>query len=243
MKIVIIGDSHTAPLQRGLQALRAESSPALRDDLWIVQPLGGGHLLPFPFFKAQPGHIEITQPEYRPNILRLPMGAHADARWHGFSGALHTARVFRHADWARHALPGTDDAGVPVSTSLLGRLVDDDQRHVMGLLEAMQALKLNPFVIEGPRPFRHHPAVPTVGARKVLAIDLFFRARMKRWRAYKAIPVAELPPDVLDKDGFMRDDLRNSLTDPHHGNTAFGRRMVLQAAKVVSSPVKAEAGS
>lgn len=235
MKIIILGDSHTAQLQRGVEALQAENAPALRGQQWIVRPLGGGHLLPFPFFKAHADHIAITQPEYRKNIVRLPLKVHPDAQWHGFSGALHTARVFRHDDWARHALPGMDGPGIPVSTSLLGRLVDDDQRHVMALLTEMQARGMNPFAIEGPRPFRHHPAISTVGAQKVIAIDLFFRQRMKRWLAAKGIPVAELPQDVMAEDGFMRDELRNSLNDPHHGNAAFGRRMILQAAAVIAA--------
>ncbi|HJV68285.1 hypothetical protein [Ideonella sp.] len=235
MKVVIIGDSHTAQLHRGIQALQAEDAPALHGQEWIVRPLGGGHLLPFPFFRARADHIAITQPEYRKNIHRLPLKSHPDARWHGVSGALHTARVFRHADWARHALPGMDGPGIPVSGSLLGRLVDDDQRHVMALLIAMQSLGMNPFVIEGPRPFRHHPAIPTVGAHRVIAIDSFFRERMKGWLAAKRIPVAELPQDVFDEDGFMRDELRNRLDDPHHGNAAFGRRMILEAARVIAT--------
>ena len=234
MKVVIIGDSHTAQLHRGLEALRSEDAQALRGHEWIVRPLGGGHLLPFPFFKAHPDHIAITQPEYRKNIHRLPLRPHPDAKWHGVSGALHTARVFRHADWAAHVLPGTPGPGIPVSASLLGRLVDDDQRHVKALLTHMQALGLNPFVIEGPRPFRHHPAIQAIGMQKVAAIDSFFRQRMKRWLSAQGIPVAEVPSELFDEDGFMCDDLRNSPEDPHHGNTAFGRRMILQAAKVIA---------
>jgi hypothetical protein len=235
MKIVIIGDSHTAQLHRGIEALRAEDAQALRGHDWIVRPLGGGHLLPFPFFKAHADHIAITQPEYRKNIRRLPLRTHPDARWHGVSGALHTARVFRHPDWAAHVLPGMEGSGIPVSASLLGRLVDDDQRHVKALLTHMQALGLNPFVIEGPRPFRHHPAIQAVGAQRVIAIDSFFRERMKRWLGAQRIPVAELPSDLFEEDGFMRDDLRNGLADPHHGNIAFGRRMIIQAAEVIAA--------
>ncbi|MGM9486046.1 hypothetical protein [Ideonella sp. YS5] len=235
MKVVIIGDSHTAQLHRGILALQAEDAPALREHEWIVRPLGGGHLLPFPFFKAHGDHIAITQPEYRKSIHRLPLKPHPDARWHGFSGALHTARVFRHPDWARYSVPGTDIPGIPLSSSLLGRLVDDDQRHVMALLLAMQSLGMNPFVIEGPRPFRHHPAIQTVGAQRVIAIDGFFRERMKRWLSAQRIPVAEVPSDLFEEDGFMRDDLRNGLDDPHHGNAAFGRRMILQALDVIAA--------
>jgi len=235
VKIVVTGDSHTAQLQQGLLQLQAEDAPALRGQEWVIRPLGGGHLLPFPFFKAQADHIVITQPEYRKSIHRLPLKPHPDARWHGFCGALHTARVFRHADWARHALPGMEGPGIPVTASLLGRLVDDDQRHVKELLVQMQALGMNPFVIEGPKPFRHHPAIPVVGARRVIAIDSFFRERMKRWLAGQGIPMVELPPEVVDADGFMRDELRRSLEDAHHGNAEFGRLMVIQAAKLLVS--------
>jgi hypothetical protein len=72
MKIIILGDSHTAQLQRGVEALQAENAPALRGQQWIVRPLGGGHLLPFPFFKAHADHIAITQPEYRRTSFACP---------------------------------------------------------------------------------------------------------------------------------------------------------------------------
>jgi hypothetical protein len=235
MRILITGDSHTGPLQRGLQLLTRDRPERLRGHELHVRPLGGGHLLPFPFFRERAGHLEITQPEYRRNIVRLPLPDLA-ADWIGMSGPLHTARVFRHPDWTLHALPDEPaEAGAPVSWSLLGRLVEDDQRHVKDFLLSIREQGMRPFVIEGPRPFRHHPAVATTGAAKIARIDAFYRDRMRRWLAAAHIPVVAIPEALLDTDGFMDDALRNRLDDHHHGNADFGMRMIEQTIALLET--------
>ena len=225
MKILITGDSHVGPLQRGIDLLRREKAACLDAAEVVVRPLGGGHLLPMPFFKMKGGRIEITQPEYRTRMERYPPPDVADADFHGISAPLHTARVFRHEQWRDYALAGEAE-GIPVSDALLARLVDDDQRQVMAFFKALVALGLRPFAIEGPRPFRHHPAVAVLGAPKVLRIDRFYRERMRAWLAAEGIAQVDIPPELMDADGFMLETMSKDASDAHHGNERFGARMV-----------------
>lgn len=225
MKILVTGDSHTGPLQRGIELLKREKAACLASAELVVRPLGGGHLLPTPFFKTKAGRIEITQPEFRTRMERYPPPDVADVDFHAISAPLHTARVFRHEQWRDHALAG-EGAGIPVSDALLRRLVDDDQRYVMAFLQALVELGLRPFAIEGPRPFRHHPTVAVVGAEKVMRIDRFYRERMRGWLDAQGIPHVDVPADLVDADGFMRDEMAKDVSDAHHGNERFGARMV-----------------
>lgn len=227
MKIVITGDSHTGPLQRGIELMQREGGARLDGVRIVIRPLGGGHLLPQPFFKIDAGRIRITQPEFRTRMEHYPPPDGADADFHALSAPLHTARVFRHPAWRDYALPG-DEAGIPISTALLGRLVDDDQRHVMAFLKAMAQVGLRPLAIEGPLPFRHHPAVQAMGAEKILRIDRFYRDRLRAWLQSERIPVVAVPQDLVDEQGFMRDDMAKDATDAHHGNERFGARMIEQ---------------
>lgn len=226
MKILVTGDSHTGPLQRGLDLLKRESAAKLAAHQIVIRPLGGGHLLPYPFFKARADHIEITQPDYRSRLERLPVPDVPGVDWYGVCAPLHTARVMRHEQWRNYAPEGVGGDGIPVSKALLARLVDDDQRHVMALLKAMIALGMRPFAIEGPRPFRHHPAIAVVGAERVTHIDRFYRARMLAWLDAEGIPVVRIPADLVDEEGFMLDDMRKDISDAHHGNERMGARMI-----------------
>jgi hypothetical protein len=226
MKILVTGDSHTGPLQRGLTLLQRDEPKRLAGHEVLIRPLGGGHLVPFPFFKARGDHLHITQPEYQVRLKRLPLPDVPDVDWYGVSAPLHTARVFRHEDWRDHVLEGEGGDGIPVSNALLGRLVDDDQRQVMAFMKALAALGLKPFAIEGPRPFRHHPAVAVVGAARVARIDRFYRERMMAWLVSEGFPVVRIPAALVDADGFMIEAMRKGPDDAHHGNEKFGVHMI-----------------
>jgi len=226
MKILVTGDSHTGPLQRGLALLQRDAPAKLARHEIVIRPLGGGHLLPFPFFKAREDHLHITQPDYQERLKRLPLPDVPGVDWYGISAPLHTARVFRHEQWRDYALEGEDGDGIPVSDALLARLVDDDQRQVMAFMKALAGLGLRPFAIEGPRPFRHHPAVPVVGAARVARIDAFYRQRMLAWLGAEGFPVVRIPAALVDAEGFMVEAMRKGPDDAHHGNEKFGARMI-----------------
>lgn len=239
MKILITGDSHTGPLQRGLHLLQRDAPAKLAGHEIVVRPLGGGHLLPFPFFKAREDHLHITQPEYQVRLKRLPLPDVTGVDWYGVSAPLHTARVFRHEQWRDYALEGEGGDGIPVSGALLARLVDDDQRHVMAFMKALAALGLRPFAIEGPRPFRHHPAVPVVGAARIARIDGFYRARMLEWLRTEGFPVVRIPGTLVQADGYMVDAMRKGPDDAHHCNEKFGRRMIEEMLACLGASAKA----
>ena len=223
MNVLIVGNSHAGPLRRGLNALQPQhASTDCRIRIW---PLAGGHVLARPFFVEADGRARLTHPAITAPFKVLPPMAQVFDSY-GFSGPLHTARVFRHPDWQRFDLNVPAD-GAPVSSALMRRLALDDQGPMLQLIQIFLRRRLPVFVVESPRPFRHHAAVARLGSRKVAQIDLAYRTTIKRWLADHGVPCIEVPADTVDADGFTLDAFRHeNPSDEHHGNPAFAQKMM-----------------
>ncbi|MBV8474743.1 MAG: hypothetical protein JO234_15105 [Hyphomicrobiales bacterium] len=232
MKVIITGESHTAALFMGQKQIVKEGKIPLQDIL--IRPLGGGHLLREPFFVDQGDHAEITQPELRRNYERLPLAAQAGERIvYGLCAPLHTARVWRETDWRSFAPLGHEVDETPVSPGMLRRVVLDDQRYVLDLIDIFARTKTEVFVIEAPRPFRHHPALKQIRPAVALAVDRAYRAAMRAELAARSVPIVSAPAATVDDKGFTREEFGRP-DDPHHGNMRFGRLMMLEVDKFVA---------
>ena len=227
--VFVIGDSHTGALQRGLDLLVQRRPEDARLAALRVKPFGPAHLMCEPFFERAGSSLAMLPPAFRQRVPRIPTPdvAPGTRPLHALCAPLHTARVFRSLDWQRFDPPGVDAGGAPVSAAMMARLVDDDQRHVKDFVEALQAIELPLVVMEPPRPFAHHPTVQAVGAAKVVAIDAFYRGRMRAWLAGRGIGVVDIPPESVAPDGLMHAEYRNpSDEDQHHGSPQFGAIMI-----------------
>jgi len=226
---MITGDSHCGALKHGHTTLVREGQ-ALQAEI-DVRFLGGGHLLPTYFFEDRGDHAEITEPEYRAQCTRLPP-AGEPLDFLGLSGPLHTVRLWykdwsAHTPWAVPAGPGKPPLHL-LSDALVAEIIDDDTREMLRLLEVLQR-SVKVFVVEPPRPFRHHPGLKRHGAERLMALHTRYRAQMVAKLGALGVPIVGIDPDWVDADGYMRPEFRSTReNDPHHGNLEFGRQMILR---------------
>lgn len=220
MTIFFTGDSHCGALRGGVVALLERGEIA--EDGLLVVPIGPGNVLAEPFFVDAGDHLRIVHEQARGGVRQLPLPRN-DVTAYGITGPLHATRVYRHPDWVSYALLADDCDAIPVSAALFRQVVLDDQLYILNMLRALQRLGLPVFVVEAPRPFRHHPAVTQIGAQRVLAIDRLYRGIIRSELDAIGILVVDVPPETLDDDGFTRDEFRSLLEgDVHHANGAFG---------------------
>lgn len=239
MRVLLTGDSHTAALNRGHQALLAGGLWPGAVDL-TIRPLGAGHLTRDAFFVDRGDHAELVTPEYRRQFDRLPLASDGPGVVYGLSAPLHSVRIWRHPGW-RHRVPAalrSDPGGAePVSSGLVRRIVLDDQRHILALIEILLRTRRGVFVVEAPFPFRHHPALRDTAPDVVLHLDEVYRRTIGQELQALGVPVVSVPRDCLD-GGFMRDDFAQT-GDPHHGNAAYGRLMMERVAALLIDPASA----
>lgn len=235
---MITGDSHTAALQTGLDVLIAQENWPKEQEIKIKR-IGGANNLLIPFFIDRGDRAELI---YRRHVKRLPV-AEEDGQYdyYGFCGPLHASNLWRRqghwpsfTPFARKVEGNRDLA--PVSTALLKQAVFQEQSHTMQLLELLQRVGTKLFVIEGPRPFRHHRILSKVSPETVIYIDTFYKNLLREWLHSKDIPIIEVPNQCYDEEGFMHDKFRvPAENDMLHGNEEFGALMMQEALKFLQS--------
>lgn len=224
MKVFITGDSHTGALNRGLVSLSQKG--ALAPDLSIhIRPLGGGHLLPTPFFEDAGTHATIIEPEYTKHIAQLPpAGGDFDAI--GLSMPLWPMRVVHQLVWDNWSL-GEVAGRKPMSKAVFKELVKADQKYVLQLAELLQRSGVKVLAISAPRLFRDHNVLRFIPEAQGLHIFETFRELQCAELKKRKIDIIDVPDACLDADGFMRPEFRHEdPKDEHHANAAFGELMI-----------------
>jgi hypothetical protein len=232
MKVLIVGDSHTGVLNQARREMARAGTLPEGIDL-DIRPLAGGPTLARPFFEEIDGVAHMTEPGIKARMRRLPPEGEAyDVI--ALSGPLHSVRVWRNMDWARHRLEPTEGFA-PVSAALFRRLVMDDQGPMLRLALLLQKHVRSVLVIEPPRPFRHHPSVEALGADMVLDLDRRYRAIVREWLGAHGVGTVDVPAHCIGPDGFMKAEHRSGkATDPHHGSSAFGALMLDALARALA---------
>ena len=225
MKILITGDSHTAALQRGLKALRAQG--ALREGVEVsVTPLGGGHVLPTPFWRDAGDHAEIIAPGYRAQFTRLPPQQPAPDVL-GLCMPLWPMRILHRMAGEKLALADRVADHATVSKAVFRQLVQADQQHVLGLIDLFNRIRMPCVALSPPVLFADHKVLARYPAAQALRVFDTYRAIMLTELAARDVPVIDLPPEARQADGFMRPDFRHdNPQDAHHANAAFGALMI-----------------
>jgi len=228
MKIFVTGDSHTAALKTGADLLISQGD--VPQDCQIdVQQLGGGISMTTPFFIDRGDFAEMTHEKHLRRIKRLPF---ADEQqyydWYGICGPLHATRIWRNKDYWQNYTPFTPEGGqAPVSASLLRHVVVQEQHYTMQLLELLKRVGVKVFVIEAPKPYKHHPILELVNQDIIAYVDEFYRKVMREWLASKDVPVIDVPGACYDADGFMHEAYRHdNPADGYHANKQFGAVMI-----------------
>jgi len=233
MKIFLTGDSHLAALGAGYKAMQAENDPALNGVDFVIRPLGNGGFMSEPFFEDAGSYALITHPEFKKYIGRIP-AAGEDFDWIGVCGPFLSARIYRHRAWSNYS-PTFEPNKAPITPALLRQISLDDIAQQMALLDLLLREGYKVFVFEGPHLFRHTPALQNMGSEMVRAIDATHRSVVREELARRPrIRVVDIPDECLDGDGFMRDELRKGLDDPHHANSLFGEIMMREIVKALA---------
>jgi len=235
MKIIITGDSHTAALRSGADMLAGLGD--LPQDVQIdIKRLGRGGSLRTPFFIDRGNYAEMIDQTHQKRITRLPFSDEQESYgYYGICGPLHTIRLWRNNDYWQKYTPFTMQCGqAPVSTSLLRHIVLQDQLYIMQLVELLKRVGANVFVIEAPKPYRHHPILELVDPNVITHIDSFYRKVIRECLAALDVPVIDIPKACYDADGFMLDAFRHdNQTDGYHANKEFGAIMIKQIIEVL----------
>lgn len=227
MKVLITGDSHTGALKSGQNLLVSKGEWPEEIDL-TISFFGNAKFFPTPFFVDKGDYAEICNVEYRKQYARFP-----PPKWgecdvvYGFSGPLHTLRVSRSQAWSKFVPASLVVNEAPISNALLHRAILDDCRYLLGFIDIILRTSKKLFVIEPPRPFKHHRTLKLIRPDVFSYVDRYYRDFIKQELSARNVPIIEVSPECYDEEGFMLDCYRHlNEKDMHHGNAEFGELMM-----------------
>ena len=220
MNVLISGDSHIGALRRVHDVVELKCNHGLD-----FKALGTGRKMSTEFFEEKSGFVEITDEIYRKNFKQFPPDNDSyDVI--GIAAPFHTTRVWRDSLWSEFKPWCIDGNRKPLSDAVVLKIIEADVHYVMKFIKVVSR-NSSLFIIEAPKPFRHHSAVKSNGSELVSYIDGVYRQYVKRWLEDLDIPVLTVEPEWYDSDGFMLDQYRaDNKNDMHHGNLAYGRLML-----------------
>lgn len=225
MKILVTGDSHVGALNRGLMQLSVAGKTDRSVEISIL-PLGGGHLLPTPFFRDAGDHAEIVEPEYRRNMPRLPpVSPQYDAIV--LSMPLWPMRLQHVITWQKFALAEHLKGRKTISHLAFKTLVLQDQKYVLELIDLLNRSGVLVAAIAPPRLFRDHSTLKHLPATQALTCFDTYLQIMRAELEARSVSVIDLPSKCCDAEGFMLQKFRHEdPEDGHHANADFGALMV-----------------
>ncbi|PPD40155.1 MAG: hypothetical protein CTY16_18160 [Methylobacter sp.] len=237
MKILITGDSHTSALKLGADRLISQGGLPYGYQV-DLKPIGTGGTFTAQFFLDKGDFVEMKN-QRNPNLVkRLPVATEeGNYDYYGITGMLHTHRVWRYNNyWTKFTPFCTASDLAPVSTSLLRHIVLNDQQYPLQMIDVLKRAGVKVFVIETPKPYKHHPILEQVDKEVITYIDTFYKSVIKEWLASNGIPVVNIPANCYDADSFMLEAFRNeNPKDSHHANLAFGEVMIKEILAFLKS--------
>lgn len=228
MKILVTGDSHTAALKLGADRLQAERAIPARVNI-DVQQLGGGMSLTESFFIDKGDHAEMIRDEHQRRIKRLPVANDQEQYdYYGICGPLHTIRLWRNKEYWQKFTPFAPHGDkAPVSAGLLRYVIEQDQRYILQLVELLKRVGVGVFVVEPPKPYRHHSILELVDDDVIMYLDKYYRNTIRKKLVAWQVPIVDVPAACYDADGFMLERYRHDNPEDHyHGNVEFGALMI-----------------
>lgn len=227
MKVLITGDSHAGTLQRGRKLLVSKGEWPEQVDL-MIQPFGGGHIFPTPFFIDKGDHAEICNKDFRKQFKRFPPEKMENGDViYGLSGPLHTARIRRSRAWSEFVPTQFAVDEAPISNALLNKVILDDCQYLLKFIDVILRTQKKLFVVEAPRPFKHDSALTSIRPEVFSYFDNYYRGLIKQELKLRNVPVIAVGPECYDEDGFMLECYRHPREDDmHHGNAEFGELMM-----------------
>lgn len=227
MKVLITGDSNTGALKRA-QTLLVEQNQWPDDiEMEIVQ-IGRSGVFYTEFFIDQRDHVEIVKMEKHNRISRLPrIPSSSESELYGICAPFFSSRIWRNEDWARFAPITIAKSEFPISKGMFRQIVLDDKQYVLSFIDTLQRVGAKLFVVEAPRPFRHHQAFDAIPKATIAYVDQAFREVIREELDARSVPVVSIPSECYGEDGLMLDVYHSDAEgDVLHGNAEFGRLML-----------------
>jgi len=225
LNALLIGDSHITALLKAHIAMRKRGE--LDPDVTIaLKRIGGGHILPTPFFVNEGDVARITDPEYVLTFRQLPPKARRFGTI-GLSMPLWPLRVMYKLVGEKICI-GTGTPGLrPMSHGLFKRMVLEDQRYVIELIEILNRSGTRVLAVAPPALFRDHPILSFHPAHDALRMFSTYQEIMFGVLERHGVHVIKVPGECLDAEGFMLQKFRHpDPEDTHHANAAFGKIMI-----------------
>lgn len=234
MKILVTGNSHTATLSKGYRSRNEQAQGDGQDAELFFAPLGRSAYFHEDFFAKRRRRVVITHPQMRRRVHRF--APEDPYEWYALCCPMVSTRLLRSRQtWETFDLPDETTGRAPMSQTLLNQILDQDQRQACGFARSLARLGLRVVVVEPPRLFRHVPVAKRLGAERCLEVDRLLRGRAREILERSNIPVATVPEEAVDEDGFMKDELSEGAANYWHGNAAFGDLMVTSLLATVQS--------
>ncbi|MBN8189911.1 hypothetical protein JF540_24805 [Salipiger thiooxidans] len=237
-QLTITGNSHTIALNQGLRQVPEAAGVT-------VFGLGAGVYETEAFSATEAGRVVLTQPVYAENLVRFTGQDHiAPDRLWGICMGTHNPRLYGDRIWTGAAAPSAlaGDGQRPVSSGLIDRMADEDQRHIRAFLTQLKDAGIRFFVISAP-PVRadHQNIVRGADPEVLLEIDRRSRARFRGFLDGLGVDFVDFPPETADAQGLLRPEyaaglLKNGKRDPHHGNAEYGALMLRRILAEVGQP-------
>ncbi|UWR33753.1 hypothetical protein K3759_01250 [Sulfitobacter sp. W027] len=225
MNALLIGDSHITALLQAHRAMQARGELA-QDVTIALKRLGGGHILPTPFFSNEGDFAKITNSEYKLAFRQLPPKARRFGTL-GLSMPLWPLRVMYQLVAQKISLETSVDGLRPMSLALFERLVLEDQKYVIELIEILHRSGTRVIAVAPPSLFRDHPIMSFHPANDALKMFATYQKIMTTVMERSNVHVIQVPERCLDAEGFMLAKYRHKdPKDSHHANAVFGKIMI-----------------
>lgn len=225
MRVLILGNSQTVAIARGYKDWVASGlAPA---DLELdFRFIGVGRELQSQFYSVS-GTQFATQSQ---KVVSFAFeGGTVDYDHVGLAAPYFSSLQCKDPDWATFGLAPYKDGKTPVSRHLVEHVTRLGQRHLLGFMDALQAVGTRVFAIEAARLFRDSPLVQRNDPKLVARIDAIFCQTMAAELERRSIRSVLVPREACDKKGFLLPEHQSyKKGDTVHANRAFGLLMVQQ---------------
>lgn len=220
--ITILGNSQCVAMKNAIDDMNRRGEQ--QDPFSIkVRPIGSGAELLEDFFEQDSDRV-ITKSKYYHSV---EFSASDNGAYIGVCAPLYSLSISTNRGWREFSYSGDLRKKRPVSNALLRVSVLESQRYMLNYIEALRNIDLNVFVIEGPRPFRHHKATEYLSPEIVIELDRRYREIICDHLREIKIPIVEVPGHCIDDIGFTKSQYRlEKEGDQNHGNVDFGRIMI-----------------
>lgn len=219
--ILVTGDSHIGPLQRGLDLL-----PAAERTRYTFWPLGKGGAIRerCHTYDDVRKELTITSPNWEKRTFsRESLSELSPETFLFLSLPANTSRILRGYSWNTHVPWRLASGEAPLSDRLVEEMIDQDCRYSLELTIDLARVWRNFAVIEAPRFFANATYLKVFRQDVCQHIDSAYRSRVRDALTRHGIHLVAQPDVTISDDGTTKLDFdHENPLDNHHANAWYG---------------------